>query len=206
MRKQSKERSDLKGNLSLIMRLISSMFVSIKRILSFLSKHSNILVALATFTLAGLTLSHIAVTRNMAVETKRLADISVEQFKIKSYPALVVYTPEINITSDSLIQTYIISNKGDITAHNVTFLPVLVCDKSGILNFKTLHGTYYEDIPTNDASKHEIKIFKEASRRVIHKTSYQKGLNISELKYSLFFIKYKVPYDTKYRYESVGTS
>jgi hypothetical protein len=113
-----------------ILRRFRGMVISvgsrIKKVFCFLSSHANLLVALATFFLAILTLKYITVTTKMAEETKRLADISVEQFKIKSYPVFLVVTSPPVFNSANITQEFTINNRGEIAAHNVTLLLVSV--------------------------------------------------------------------------------
>ena len=68
----------------------------IKTLLTKVNVYGNLIVAIATVTLAVITWSYIKEAKEMRLETKRLADISVEQFKIRAYPAFVI-SPKIRL-------------------------------------------------------------------------------------------------------------
>jgi len=50
----------------------------------------------------------------------------------------------------------------------------------------------------------ETKILKESYRTIVMDSKTNNDYNLSRLKYLLLFIKFKVPYDTQYRYEALG--
>lgn len=191
-----------KTKLSAIKNIASRMpgvvFKCFKKTLFFLDSHANLLVALATLFLAFLTLKYISVTTKMAEETKRLADSNIEQFKIKSYPVFLVVTQRITFESGRLVQRFNIHNKGEITAHNVTFLLVNVYkNKSELFVHNT--GTYYEVGKTRRSIDIETKIQKDSFKWLVSETSLPKEYGFDDLKHALLFIKFKVPYDTVYR-------
>jgi len=185
-------------------RNILSIIEFLKGFLSFLSSHANLLAALATFFLALLTFSHITVTKRMAEETKRLADINTEQFKIKSYPTFLVELERIKPEPERLLKKLKIRNKGEITAYNVTFLLVQIYQRNDGLSFCADLGTYYESEERMTSINFETKIWKGSSKTIVSSNRFLDGCNIDNLKYLLLFIKFKVPYDTKYRYEVLG--
>ena len=101
----------------------------LQKVLSLFKDYSGLIVAIATIALALITYCHMneakemrEETKNMATETKRLADISIEQFKIKAYPAFLIEVKEISVDSTGIKKVFKVVNKGEITAHNVTFL------------------------------------------------------------------------------------
>lgn len=154
------------------------------------------LIALSTLILA-------IVTTFMAIGTWRLADITVEQFKIKSYPAFMVITEKIKVDSDSVLYKYHIHNKGEINAHHVTSLFVYVYFLSDKLLFKAQGGAYYEGEQRMTSMNFEQIIFKDSKSTIFLKEALSES-NIENLKCVLIFTKFMVPYDKKYRYETFG--
>jgi hypothetical protein len=153
--------------------------------------------AIATFSLA------IGAFWNTC-ETRRLADLTTEQFRIKSYPDFLINAEPFNLDAAASYHKFRIYNKGEITAHRVTFLIVDIYERDHGLFFKPIVGTYYVSDERMTAINFETKIWREAHKTLEHKGSYPKGYDAETLRNCLLFIKFRVPYDTKYRYESFG--
>jgi hypothetical protein len=155
--------------------------------------NANLLVALATFVLA-------IVTFVMAYQTKRLADISIEQFKIRAYPTFLLEFSEIKIDSFYFFQEFNIYNKGEITAYDLCILQVLVLENNGNLFFQMRDNCIYNDENRQSSISFTTEIPKESHISIINETPLSTIGNIKDLKYMIIYIKYKVPYDLKFRY------
>ena len=172
------------------------------KLLSTLNIYSTLLVALCTIVLAIITYCHIDEAKKMRTETKRLADISVEQFKIKSYPTFIVVVEGPSIDSNRIINSITTHNKGTITAFNVTFLIVHVIEKdNGELEFIGLADHIYIDEVGRSSLDFKQKILPNAFAKITSRKPLTAEYSIENLKYLLLFVRFKVPYDNKFRYE-----
>lgn len=172
----------------------------IKTILNILNPYGNLIVAIATVTLATITWLYIEEAKQMRLETKRLADISVEQFKIRAYPAFVV-SPQIRLESDKLIQTFKITHRGEITAHKLIVQPINVFSigKSDLFSFRNV--TIYEEKTSLDF---EIPLLPNTFVKLESEGAFPDNHSIKTLKNLLLFIRFWVPYDNTYSYEAFG--
>ncbi|MHB0946047.1 MAG: hypothetical protein ACYC3B_02630 [Sedimentisphaerales bacterium] len=177
---------------------------SIKVILTGLNQYGNLIVAIATVVLAYITWAYIYEAKQMRLETKRLADISVEQFKIRAYPSFIV-SPEIKLESDRLVQTFKISQRGEISAHKLTVLPIdLFSDGTNVL-YEYQTGTIYKEGNSENTSlDFEITLLHNAMHTLESKKEFPKSHTINTLKYLLIILKFWVPYDDKYSYQISG--
>lgn len=179
--------------------------------ISWWNKHKNSLTIISNWAIAGATIFlafatfiHIKTTSNMSEQTKRLADLSVEQFKIRAYPSFLIKFEEIKFEKDKLREVYKVINKGEITAQKATFLFAHIYGKK--LNFEHVNrlGAYYKIDKLMTSLDFQVNIFSNAYRKIISEGSLHNNYKIENLLYSLLFIKFWVPYDDKYRYESFG--
>lgn len=207
-------------------RICLSIGAFIKTVACYLNNYALLVTALATASLVLVTYFHIQeakemreATRDMASETKRLADITVEQFKIKSYPNFLIEQRPLSFESGKRIQSFILLNAGEITAFNVSFLSVNVYEKdTGELDFISLLYSIYQELERKlEGGKytkrgeqygkkgigHEIKLPHDTSFAV-QTASRKPDERIDKLRYNLIFIRYKVPFDDVYRYEVFG--
>jgi hypothetical protein len=169
-------------------------------------------MAIATAYMAYNTSKSIEVTKDMIVETKRLADISVEQFKIKAYPSFLVgkisleIIPDILTQEQKIYQEFYISNLGEITANNLTVMQIYIYEYDTMNVFSVVEGLLYRDKDNRriSAINCERIILPRSSISLASLGPIRKGCHISDISNMLIFIKFKVPYDTKYRYESFG--
>jgi len=93
--------------------------------LSFLekiNKYSNLIVGAATFLLVFVTAIYIFLSWTIAKETKRLADISIEQFKIKSYPTFLITRTNPTYEDGRYKDKIKLYNKGEISSHETSIL------------------------------------------------------------------------------------
>jgi hypothetical protein len=175
------------------------IFISskISKFFGILAFHSGTLVAIATFLLA-------VSTYDMVKETKKLADLSMEQFKIKSYPVLVIANENISIYSERPSEELIIKNEGELAAFNFTLLYVHVYDKNNGNYFIEQPLTYFEGDKENLSMDMQIKIPSRIGKKITNSFSTDKEVEIKQLKHRIIFLKFKVPYDDVYRYEIYG--
>ena len=170
----------------------------LKSILKSIVEYANVGVAFATLVLAIGTFW-------MALETKRLADISVEQFKIKSYPDFMVETDNVSFEENKLIQGYKVHNKSELTAHSVTILLVNAWEEGKQYVFRTVDKAFYESDEHKTTLDFETKIYRGSYKQLKSRTSIPIGHDsTASLKHALLYVRFKVPYDNKFRYEIFG--
>ena len=146
-------------------------------------------------------------TKRMANETQKLADASIEQFKIKSYPSFISDKPKINYKDSDLIQEYNICNRGEITAHKVRFLIVNVFQKENhSLYFRDMTGPLYVEGEPRSTIDYDTKILKDTCKSFGSTGQIGSDYSIEDLNYILVILRFWVPYDTKYRFETFGYS
>ena len=200
--------------IKLIILLFNLIMGWLKKALEWLKPYSNLIVGIATIVIAiatvklvSTTKAHINEAARMRIETKRLADLSTEQFKIKSYPTFIVETPNITTEKSKIHQETEIKNVGEITAHKLKVLFVLVYQEPNNTQFECLDNVYYcdgaEKIRTLD---YERIIPSKALINVENDHHFSDNYPISKLKNLLVFLRFWVPYDTKLRYEYFGYS
>ena len=198
----------------------------------FLKDHTSVflgrpdyVVALATIILAYLTLANVSLnrelaeatkklaaitidqskatqemamaTKDMAEETKRLADITVEQFKIKSYPTFLIEWLEVKLDADTLFQKYQIRNLGEMTAHKVSFMQVFF-DSIKIYCCKEY---LTDELQRTTAMSIEKKILSNMALTVVNRVYLPNNFIVM---HSIIFVRFEVPYDSIYLYETYG--
>ena len=179
-----------------------------------MSRFSSLVIAFATIALVVVTYMHINEAKNMrkttekmAIETKRLADISIEQFKIKSYPTILITTKEYSPESYKIIQKFGFLNKGEISAFNFSALMINAYKKNDIstsiaLNFIESLGGYYEiDGAKITLLDFETKIPKDTKFTLTTEHKLIPPFRVIHPIYTLIIFRFKVPYDT-YQYET----
>lgn len=207
-----------KGACDTVTCLMKTLGSLTKLLLSQLNSHSNLIVASATIALALITWSYIYEAKQMRLETKRLADISVEQFKIRAYPSFII-SPEIVLESDKLAQTVNITNRGEIAAHRLTVLVVTGFSQKEQMRYICHTGTVYKgtnseqttldfenDLLPNGQTTIEFKKDILPNGTIIIGTERTSHVNysIDTLKCLLVILKFRVPYDDKYSYKVAG--
>lgn len=175
----------------------------IKRI----NEYSNLIVGVATVLLVFVTAIYIALSWEIATETKRLADISVEQFKIRSYPTFLITRANPTFVDGRYKDEIKIINKGEISSYETSILILWALatrkeQKIG-LSFASDWTYIYKDKDTEniDILDYNKKIpSKSATKFGIDNHMPEKILN--KIKYQLIFIRHKVPYNKSFDYES----
>jgi len=181
-------------------KIIDNIAIALKHILE-----PSRLVALATFILAYFTYQYIGVSNEMVQETKRLATLSQQQFKIKSYPLLFTEVNPYTVTNNNTVQIIKIVNRGEITAFRLNTMIIhgygelnnnlklkILTQSSYELGKDKYKLTYLEEnvIPPNDT--HEIAYIQNSTEEY----------KIDALNYLIIIIKFKVPYDNEFRYQT----
>jgi len=182
-----------------------------RRLDQWLRDRGALITAIATVALAFITYLYLQeagktreATKHMAIETKRLADITFDQFKIASYPTFLFTIEKPSIESDTLISKITVTNKGEITTQDATFFLCYAYEKDhGALMFKPNFKPFYEEeeeeLTALDFSK---KILPKAGCTIRTKLDLGKKDDLRNLKYLVVFIRFKVPYNDKFDYES----
>jgi len=165
---------------------------------------ATIALVITTAFLAKATFNMSKATADMSKQTQRLADLSVKQFKIRAYPAFLIEFKEVTFDKGKLKEVYNVVNKGEITAQNVTFLWVHGYTKGSKKMFINKTGTYYKIDKRMTTVDFQTNIFGKSKRQIVSESKLYDNFKIENLLYSLLFIKFWVPYDSKYRYESFG--
>jgi len=143
-----------------------------------------------------------------------MVDLSVEQFRIRHYPTFQVIAEKMTAGSDRIFQEFKITNKGDITAFKVSPLfvnayvhnLVIGGNLAKNMQFSVVFGSVYEFEGKKMSSEVEIDVLKDSPMAFVCHPKYPQGLTFDNLKNALLFIRFKVPYDNKYRYSSYGFS
>jgi hypothetical protein len=183
---------------------MSNLKFFLKNTIDTLDRYSTLLVAIATIALAIFTALYIREARQMRIETKRLADLSVEQFKIRAYPSFLIVVKEVKFESDKMTTVFEIYNKGEITANKVTFLWVHGYSKPSKRIFISELGTYYGVEKKHTTVDYQFNILSNSFKKITSIGALYKNFAIENLLYGVLFIKFWVPYDDQYRYESFG--
>jgi hypothetical protein len=68
---------------------------NIKRFAERLNKYANLIVAFATLLLVLVTAYYICEAQQMRIETKKLVDLNVRQFKVLSYPSIFIQAKQL---------------------------------------------------------------------------------------------------------------
>lgn len=167
---------------------------------------TSVVVAVATIALAIITYFQISESREMRLETKRLVDTGIEQFKIKSYPDLLIVLKLLPDQSNNFIQALEIHNKGEIIALDVTPLLVNVYGNDSQREF--VNNIFYKAAENNEernSLRNKFNISPQGFKFLeLRNFNIPNKLTFDSLKGALLFIRFKVPYDTKYRYISVA--
>ena len=173
-----------------------------------LNKYSNLIVGAATVLLVFVTAIYIILSWKIANETKRLADITVEQFKIKSFPSFLIIRSNPAIVDGRFKDEIMIHNRGEISSYETSFLMFYgVLTQEGNqpkeLSFLSDYMYVYRDKDLED-----IDIF-DYSKKILPNSGSIIGIDkpmpdeiINNLKYHLIIIRHKVPYDSTFSYET----
>jgi len=184
-------------------RLLETVSKKLNPYSNLISVVASLIVALATIALAIITFFQINEARQMRIETKRLVDIGVEQFKIKSYPDLSIVFRPLSYQSNKIIQVLEINNRGEITAFNLTHLLVHVYENNSGKSFINLHS-YKEDGEIRNGLRFKFNVSRDSKKIIVKQDFIPEKWTFDSLKRALLFIRFEVPYDNKYRYKSIG--
>jgi len=165
---------------------------------------ATIALVITTAFLAKATFNMSKATADMSKQTQRLADLSVKQFKIRAYPTFVIEFKEVKFEKNKLREVYNVFNNGEITAQKVTFLWAHGYTKDSKSQFISEKTAYYKIDKIMTTVDFQTNIFSKSAKQIICETPLYNDYKIENLLYGLLFIKFKVPYDSIYRYESFG--
>lgn len=182
--------------------LLKFLANGISYLFSSLNQYGNLLVAAGTIALAIATYVHIDEARKMRLETKRLVDTTVEQFKIESYPSFsVIKIHGPSVESNNIVDSMEIINKGSISAFHVTILLLhRYHSKNGII-FQRLMDSVYLDEKKRSTLDFERKFLSDSGRKIESRKPLEGVYSIENLRILLLFIRFKVPYDDSFSYE-----
>jgi hypothetical protein len=177
--------------------------------LSFLekiNKYSNLIVGIATIFLVIVTAIYISLSWTIAKETKRLADISVEQFKIKAYPVFIVVRNEPTSENGIYKDQIRFENRGELASHQTSFLIIHVLKMEGNKwGFVPDLGYLYDGMENEKVTglDYSIKVPPKSAYTIRRNRKDPHNIFI-KVTNQLVFIKHKVPYDTEFSFESYG--
>lgn len=165
----------------------------------------NRLVAFATFILAFFTYQYIEISQKMVEETKNLAAISQEQFKIKSYPFIYTEVSPFTVVEGETIQKLKIVNRGEIPAFR---LSAMILHGYGEItkNFRlkvVTTGTY--KIEKSDLNYNYLEEYNIPSND-LHEIAYTlkttNDYDLKDLNFLVVILKFKVPYDNHFKFQT----
>ena len=173
-----------------------------------LNEYSNLIVGIATVLLVIVTAIYISLSMKIANETKRLADITVEQFKIKSYPTILITRGTPTYENGNYKDEIKIANYGEISSFETKvaiFYAGSLLDKNMNMSFKFVldWSTFFvlENAEKVNTLDYSVKIRSMTSRNIEITGPIRKGI-FDSIKYQLIIVRNKVPYDTSYNYET----
>ena len=171
-----------------------------------LNEYSNLIVGVATVLLVIVTAIYIALSMKIANETKRLADITVEQFKIRSYPTFLITRGPPTYEDAKYKDQIKIANYGEISSFETSFAIFYAGqilndeNKPEFMFFLDWQSVYIdEDLGRLSVIDYSSKIRPKASKTI---ESFLPKDILDRLKYNLIIVRHKVPYDIIYRYEA----
>lgn len=143
-------------------------------------------------------------------ETKFFANLSFEQFNIKSYPIFEVVDPNIHVDAERLTQEFVILNKGEREAFNVTFLFVLVfeTENGAEEQFYVADNAIYRNVEKPLSTLNfEQKIISNGWKNLTY-TKILSGLDkyggMDKLRNGLLIVKFQAQHDDKFSYKEFG--
>ena len=166
----------------------------------FINEHSSFAVAVGTLALAFFTVIHIREATQMRLETKRLVDVTVEQFKIKAYPAFSFTNAKWEENEKSYVQRFEIINQGELPALNASILLLNLFEIEGSNDLQVIPRikAYYDSAPEITSLDFERNIKPRTINTLVYSTDKKKYPIKRSPKFALIFVKFWVPYDYKY--------
>lgn len=142
-------------------------------------------------------------TGKMAEYTKFNTDTLIEQFKIKSYPSFFIDVSKSSITPEKYEVKMEVVNKGEITAYKTSALIVSVFEReNGTLEFISDVTAYYNPGEKFTSLDYEKDFLTNTILKITQPNKYRKPYKMDDLKHLLIFLKYKIPFNDRYEYES----
>lgn len=202
-----KNTLDSKGNKKFnFLQGLSSVILAISTVGLFIAT-----VALVKITHMNIKVSQkmVTATEEMAEQTRRMAeytkyntDTLIEQFKMKSYPSLLIDATQSYAKPEGYEIILHIINKGEITAYGANTLLVNAYKQNQKYFFFANVAAYYGSKEENTSLDYSKDYLKDSRFRITMKgKKYDKEHKMDDLKNLLLIIKFKVPYSDKYQYE-----
>jgi hypothetical protein len=167
----------------------------------------TLLSAIATTLMAVLTFCSIDEAKMMRNETKKVADLAIQDFKIRAYPSFLLSKPLLTWKTDSFIESMTIHNKGEITAHNVTMLLVRrFIDSQNKILFEHEMGSIYKDDEAKTIFNFETKIFRDGYKTLESRSRIERNDARGRLSHQLLYVRFKIPFENAYFYEAFAFS
>lgn len=176
--------------------------------LEHVNMYSNLIVGVATVLLVIVTAIYISLSWKIANETKRLADVTVKQFKIKSFPSFLILRSNPTLADGRFKDKIEIQNRGEISSYETSIIMFYGVfskenDQPKKLSFLSDYIYVYRDKDLEN-----IDIF-DYSKKILPNSASVIGIDRSmpakifdNLKYHLITIRHKVPYDSSFSYET----
>jgi len=168
------------------------------------NRYSNLIVGTATVLLVVVTAVYIFLSWTIAKETKRLADISVEQFRIKSYPTFLITRTNPTYADGRYKDQIKIHNKGEISSYETSILILYaIRTQEQPLSFLANWTYVYRDKDTEsiDVLDYSKKIPANSWASIGIDIPVPESI-IKNLQYQIVIIKHRVPYDPSFTYET----
>jgi len=161
--------------------------------------------AIAAVVLAFITYFQIDEARQMRRETNRMVNLSIEQFKIKSYPSILLSPYNLEITDNMITIQAKLMNKGEITAFQTSVAAIYVFSSNTTqYQFAVVENLSHineggEKLRTLEST---FDLYKDTHVPVDVPIVLKEDQTIRGLKYLIYIIRFKVPYDLQYRYKT----
>ncbi|MCD4830332.1 MAG: hypothetical protein K8R02_00830 [Anaerohalosphaeraceae bacterium] len=179
---------------------------TIYRVYQWCKENNGLLVAIATIILVIINVFYLCEARGMRIQTKKLADISIEQFKIRAYPAISITNMELLDDANGMTLKFNTKNTGELPAYKFGAGVVLGLEKKHGYEFEFVNSCYYKsDGIEMRTSEYASQIAtKESQKNIFY---FPKNLQKKTFKHLLIFYKFKVPYDNVgFRYDCFAYS
>ncbi len=137
------------------------------------------------------------------LETKRMIDSQIEQFRIKSYPAFLVSAEEVSVDSAMITEKFSFWNRGQIVALQTSVLAMNAYQKPPSLPFiDVFNDVLYEYAGKKSVGEVEINLPPTSGYNITIKNHFPPTESIETLKTVLLLVRFKIPHDRKYSYET----
>jgi len=174
-----------------------------KGFLHTLNDYGNLIIAIATVALVGVTAFHILEAKKMRNETKRLVDITIEQFKIGSYPTFnFEITNPVLHDKKTMKYFYAFENTSNVPALQVTELNLYAHKINNVWSFQSIVRSYYHGSDELSSFDFHKDMPSGAGKQVECSGEFNRSVfNTHNLNIFITIIKFKVPFEKKFQYK-----